>query len=71
MQSMFYPWFEIIYEYIFLFENNYYLSFFIPYLQTLNCRPIASVDHLNPEMLGTADLVEEFSTGAGKVIKVN
>jgi len=38
--------------------------------KTLNCRPIASVDHLNPEFLGTADLVEEFSTGAAKVVKV-
>jgi len=38
--------------------------------KTLSCRPIASSDHLNPEMLGTADLVEEFSTGAAKVVKV-
>jgi len=38
--------------------------------KTLNCRPIASVDHLNAEMLGSADLVEEFSTGAAKVVKV-
>jgi len=38
--------------------------------KTLNCRPIASVDHLNPEFLGSADLVEEFSTGAAKVVKV-
>lgn len=38
--------------------------------KTLSCRPIASVDHLNPEMLATADLVEEYSTGAAKVIKV-
>jgi len=38
--------------------------------KTLNCRPIASADHLNPEMLGSADLVEEFSTGAAKVIKI-
>lgn len=38
--------------------------------KTLNCRPIASADHLNPEMLGTADLVEEFSTGAAKVVKI-
>jgi len=38
--------------------------------KTMSCRPIASVDHFTPEMLGTADLVEEFSTGAAKVIKV-
>lgn len=38
--------------------------------KTLNCRPIASVDHFNPEMLGSADLVEEFSTGAAKVVKI-
>lgn len=38
--------------------------------KTLNCRPIASSDHLTPDMLGTADLVEEFSTGAAKVVKV-
>jgi len=38
--------------------------------KTLSCRPIASADHLKPEMLGSADLVEEFSTGAAKVIKV-
>lgn len=38
--------------------------------KTLNCRPIASSDHLTPEMLGAADLVEEYSTGAAKVVKV-
>jgi T-complex protein 1 subunit delta len=38
--------------------------------KTLNCRPIASVDHFQPEFLGTADLVEEFSTGAAKFIKM-
>jgi len=38
--------------------------------KTLNCRPIASVDHLNPDMLGSADMVEEFSTGAAKVVKI-
>lgn len=38
--------------------------------KTLNCRPIASLDHFNPEMLGTADLVEEFSTGSQKLIKM-
>ena len=39
--------------------------------KTLSCRPIASIDHLNPEMLASADLVEEFSTGAAKVVKVH
>lgn len=38
--------------------------------KTLSCRPIASIDHLNPEMLASADLVEEFSTGAAKVVKI-
>jgi len=38
--------------------------------KTMNCRPIASADHLNPEFLGSADLVEEYSTGAAKVVKV-
>jgi len=38
--------------------------------KTLNCRPIASVDHFNAENLGTADMVEEFSTGAAKVVKI-
>ncbi|XP_065661788.1 T-complex protein 1 subunit delta isoform X2 [Hydra vulgaris] len=38
--------------------------------KTLGCRPIASVDHLNPDMLASADLVEEYSTGAAKVVKV-
>jgi T-complex protein 1 subunit delta len=38
--------------------------------KTMSCRPIASADHLNSEMLGHADLVEEFSTGAAKVVKI-
>uniref|UniRef100_A0A914UIH6 T-complex protein 1 subunit delta n=1 Tax=Plectus sambesii TaxID=2011161 RepID=A0A914UIH6_9BILA len=37
----------------------------------IGCRPVASVDHFVPEALGSADLVEEISTGGdGKVIKV-
>lgn len=38
---------------------------------SVGCRPVASVDHFVPEALGTADLVEEISTGEeGKVIKL-
>merc|ERR1712241_984751 len=35
--------------------------------KTLDCKPIASLDHFQPEMLGTADLVEEVQAGATKV----
>jgi len=38
--------------------------------QTLSCNPIASLDHFQPEMLGTAELVEEVPTGDSKVVKV-
>ena len=38
--------------------------------KSLNCKPIASLDHFLPENLGHADLVEEISTGASKVVKV-
>ena len=38
--------------------------------QTLNCRPIASLDHFLPEYLATADLVESVPTGSSKVVKV-
>ena len=31
--------------------------------KTISCKPIASLDHFTPEMLGTADLVEEITTG--------
>jgi len=37
--------------------------------KTLDCKPIASLDHFQPEMLGTADLVEEVQAGASKVVK--
>ena len=40
-------------------------------LQTLGCRPIASLDHFVPDHLGSADLVEEVSMGASKVVKVS
>ena len=39
-------------------------------LQTLGCRPIASLDHFLPEMLGSADLVEEVQVGEHKIVKV-
>lgn len=38
--------------------------------KTLGCRPIASLDHFSPDMLASADLVEESSTGIEKVVKV-
>lgn len=38
--------------------------------KTLNCRPIASLDHFLPEHLVNADLVEEVSSGSSKFVKV-
>jgi T-complex protein 1 subunit delta len=38
--------------------------------KSLNCKPIASVDHLNVESLGTAELVEEITTGQSKIVKM-
>jgi len=39
--------------------------------RTLGCRPIASADHMLPEHLGQADLVEEISIGGGnKVVTI-
>lgn len=38
--------------------------------KTLGCRPIASVDHFQAEMLGSAELVEEVPTGDSKIVKV-
>ncbi|XP_063698648.1 T-complex protein 1 subunit delta [Culicoides brevitarsis] len=38
--------------------------------KTLNCRPIASLDHFVPENLVNADLVEEISSGTNKFVKV-
>lgn len=38
--------------------------------KTLGCRPIASLDHFTPEMLGSADLVEEVQLGEHKVVKI-
>ena len=39
-------------------------------LQSIGCKPIASVDHFTPEMLASAELVEEVALGASKVVKV-
>lgn len=39
--------------------------------KTLGCLPIAHVDHLRPEKLGTADLVEEISVGKSRVVRAS
>jgi T-complex protein 1 subunit delta len=36
--------------------------------KTLNCLPIANVEHFRAEKLGHADLVEEVSVGSGRVL---
>lgn len=38
--------------------------------RTLNCRPIASLDHFLPEALVNAEVAEEFSSGSNKFVKV-
>lgn len=38
--------------------------------KTLKCVPVASVDHLTPEVLGKADLVEEIESGGSKIVKI-
>lgn len=39
--------------------------------KTLNCLPIANIDHFRAEKLGHADLVEEISLGdGGKIVKI-
>lgn len=38
--------------------------------KTLNCLPIAHVDSMKPEKLGSADLVQEVEVGKGRVVKV-
>jgi T-complex protein 1 subunit delta len=38
--------------------------------KSLGCKPIASLDHFTADMLGQADLVEEVSAGASKLIKI-
>ena len=39
-------------------------------MQTLGCRPIASLDHFVAEALGSAELAEEVTTGTNKFVKV-
>lgn len=39
--------------------------------QTLNTRPIASLDHFLPEHLTSADLVEEIPTGNSRFVKIS
>jgi len=38
--------------------------------KTLNCLPIANIEHFRTDKLGYADLVEEVSVGEGKVVKI-
>jgi len=38
--------------------------------KTLNCRPIASLDHFTSENLVQADMVEEFASGSSKFVKI-
>ncbi|KAH6925142.1 hypothetical protein HPB50_001364 [Hyalomma asiaticum] len=38
--------------------------------RSLGCRPIASLDHFNAEALGSAELVEEVTTGSSKFVRV-
>ncbi|KJE91482.1 chaperonin containing TCP1 [Capsaspora owczarzaki ATCC 30864] len=38
--------------------------------KTVGCKPIASLDHFTAERLGSAELVEEVSTGDSKIVKV-
>ncbi len=47
-----------------------YVCMCVALAQTLNCLPIAHIDHMKPEKLGTADLVEEMEVGKGRVVKV-
>ena len=43
----------------------------IPFIcKTLNCRPIASLDHFVPENLVNAELCEEVQTGNSKFVKI-
>jgi T-complex protein 1 subunit delta len=38
--------------------------------KTLNCLPIANIEHFKEEKLGYANLVEEVSLGDGKIVKI-
>ncbi|CAF0858075.1 unnamed protein product [Didymodactylos carnosus] len=43
----------------------------VPFVaKTLGCKPIASLDHFQQDMLGTAELVEELSCGNDKIVKI-
>lgn len=37
--------------------------------KSLGCKPIASIDHFTPEMLGSAELIEEVQAGSSKIVK--
>lgn len=37
--------------------------------KTLNCLPIANIEHFRSDKLGQADLVEEVSVGSGRVLE--
>jgi len=39
--------------------------------KTCGCMPIANVENFHPEKLGKADLVQEQSTGDGKIVRVS
>ncbi|KAK3709331.1 hypothetical protein QZH41_019193, partial [Actinostola sp. cb2023] len=38
--------------------------------KSIGCKPIASLDHFTPEMLASAELVEEVAVGSSKVVKI-
>lgn len=38
--------------------------------KTLNCLPIANIEHFREEKLGHADLVEEVPVGSGRIVKI-
>lgn len=38
--------------------------------KAIGCKPIASIDHMKPEMLATADTVESVVTGTSKIVKL-
>lgn len=38
--------------------------------KSLGCKPIADIDSFTPDMMGTADLLEEVSAGSSKMIKI-
>jgi len=39
--------------------------------KTLRCKPVASLDHFKPEMLGYADLVAEEQYGSDKIVQIS